>query len=188
MAKIGLRMPVFRPGNYPTDGSATTYDGPGFVMGKAVSCNLTLTRSDAKLDADDTVAETDYSITSASIDLTLDDMSEEHAVKVFGYDADGTDGYTVKDSASPYGSFGYIRKRVQNGVASYLVYWYYKTAFAQNGENAETMASSGASFQTYDCTGSMMRAAEGFYNVKAYAEESAAVNALKTLTGITGAA
>lgn len=190
MAKIGLKMPVFAPGTYEDENGTTvnaTY-GTGFQMGHAVSAEVTINHTDAVLDADDTIVERDNTVTSADVTLTLDDMTDEHIAAVCGYEYSegkltiGGESETAKQTT--YGGFGYIRKRIMNGVTSYIVYWFYKVAFSESEDNAQTAKSSGTEFQTMPLKGTAMAAKDGILSRSTYATEAEAVSALKALAHI----
>ena len=55
MAFVGMRYVVAAPVDTETPGTGITY-GNGFVVGKAIQANLTITRNNNPLYADDTIA------------------------------------------------------------------------------------------------------------------------------------
>lgn len=146
MAFIGLRYPVAAPITAETDGAEPTY-GTGFVVGKAITANLTITRNDNPLYGDDAICEDDNGITAMSIELGTDDLEDEVQVKLLGIQsvagtASAPTVYYDTEAASPNVGFGYIRVRRLRGVTSYQANWIYKTMFAQESENSQTKGES----------------------------------------------
>ena len=76
MAFIGMRHVVVAKVASHTDGSEPTYTA-GMVAGKAISGNLTITRNNNPLRADDDIAENDNGITDMTLDLGTDDLLED---------------------------------------------------------------------------------------------------------------
>ena len=153
MAFIGLRYPVVATLNTHTDGSAPTYNA-GMVIGHAIQANLTITRNDNPLYADDRIVEDDNGVTGMSIELGLDDIDEAVQVYMLGVKAssDTAPDYSDTDQGAPTVGFGYIRVRRKNGVTSYQATWYYKATFGQNDEPAQTKGES-IEWQTPTVTG-----------------------------------
>lgn len=158
MAFIGMKYVVAAPVTTETAGSAITY-GTGSVIGKAIQGNVTWTRNDNPLYADDAIAEDDNSVTGGSIELGLDDLLDEARVTLLGDKAvtsggDSTEYETTGDPA-PYVGFGYIRVRRKNGETTYQACWYHKVQFGEESENAQTKGQS-IEWQTPTITGRIM--------------------------------
>lgn len=144
MAFIGMRYVVAAELNAHTPGAAPTYKA-GMVIGKAISGNLTITRNDNPLYADDAIAEDDRSITGMSLELGLDDLLEPAAAYLGLVKANGTgDSLVYYDtSASPKNvGVGYIRVRRKNGADVFQAVWMYKAMFSQESEKAQTKGES----------------------------------------------
>ena len=79
MAFIGMRHVVGALITNETAGSEPTYgtSGTGFIIGKAITGNLTINRNNNPLYADDAIAEDDNGITSMDLELGLDDLMED---------------------------------------------------------------------------------------------------------------
>lgn len=159
MAYIGMRHPVFAPIESETEGVEITY-GEGVVLGKAISANLTLQRTDTSLYADDGKAESDNSVTGGTISIELDDIEHEYAVKALGL-LKRTVGektvYSTSGRAAPYGGAGWVRERKKNGVISYVVQWVHKLQLGQNTKNAATKGQT-LTYQTTTLDGEIMGA------------------------------
>ena len=147
MAFVGMRHPVVATLTAHTAGSEPTY-GTGMVMGHSISGNLTITRNNNPLYADDTIVEDDNSITAMSLEMGLDDLTPEVRAYMLGLVKKSTgtgttvDTYYDTDAAAPYVGFGYIRVRRLNGVTKYEALWYYKGMFSEEAENSTTKGES----------------------------------------------
>lgn len=192
MAFIGLRYPVASAISAETAGSMPTY-GTGFVVGHAITANLTINRNDNPLYGDDVICEDDNSITSMSLELGTDDLEEGVRVKLLGLKAvttGGTTEYHDTDASAPNVGFGYIRVRRLNGVTSYQAVWMHKVMFSETAENSQTKGES-IEWQTPTLTGRVMgislTAAEGIsFRKKAdFETEAAAKTWLNSLAGIS---
>ena len=72
MARIGLNN--FRYGIL--DDETEKYNG-ALTLGKAIDCKVSLDLNSAELYADDTLAETDYSVKKATVTITFDEDDDE---------------------------------------------------------------------------------------------------------------
>lgn len=140
MAFIGMRHVVAAKLSAHVEGSEPTY-APGMVIGKAISGNLTITRGNNPLYADDVIAEDDNGITAMDLEIGMDDLLEDAQVYM-GLLEETTSGqqtvYYDTNGASYDVGIGYIRVRKKNGVLKYQAVWAYSAKFAQTGENAQT--------------------------------------------------
>ena len=144
MAFIGMRYVVAAEMDAYTPGSAPTYKA-GMVIGKAISGNLTITRNDNPLYADDAIAEDDRGVTGISLELGLDDLLEDAAAYLGLVKASGSGDNVVyyDSSASPKNvGVGYIRVRRKNGEDVFQACWIYKTMFALESEESQTKGES----------------------------------------------
>ena len=145
MAFIGMRHVVGALITGETSGSEPTYgtSGSGFLIGKAITGNLTINRNSNPLYADDAIAEDDNGITSMDLELGLDDLMEDIQDKmgllkaVTAGSPSVTTYYETSASAKAIG-VGYIRVRRKNGVTKYQAIWIYKSIFSKNSENSQT--------------------------------------------------
>lgn len=157
MAKVGLRYPVFAPITNENDGAMPTY-GAGIVMGHAISADLSFTRSQVKLYADDRVVESDNSITGGTVTMGTDDLTDEVQVAVLGTKEKTVTGgkeYEETGEAAPYGGFGYIRVQQLGGSIHFIGYWLYKVIFSAGDESAATKGET-TEWQTPTITGEVM--------------------------------
>lgn len=157
MAFIGMRHVVVAPLSAHTDGSEPTY-GTGKDAGKAILGNLTITRNNNPLYADDSVAEDDNGTTAMDLELGLDDIAEDvqETMGLIKKVETGTGTtvvtyYDTDESAVPVG-IGYIRVRRKNGITSYQAVWMYKVVFGMTAESSATKGES-IEWQTPTITG-----------------------------------
>lgn len=139
MAYIGMRNPVAAPIESHVDGSAITY-GQGMILGPAVAANLTFDVSDNPDYGDDVIIDNDNGINGYSATLETNDITAKGRSMVLGWKAVGspTTHYDVTDEAAPYVGWGFIRVKRFKGVTSYEAFWFHKSQFSPNGENAST--------------------------------------------------
>lgn len=196
MAFIGLRYPVVSRLTAHEDGDTPVYDN-GMVIGHAIQANLTITRNDNPLYGDDRVVEDDNGITGMSIELGLDDLSEDVQVYMLGT-VEKTTGtgtatvttYTDTDASAPAVGFGYIRVRRKDGQTRWQATWYRKAVFGYTSEDAQTKGES-IEWQTPTVTGRIMgistdsSGALEFRERRIFTTESAAIAWLNEMAGIS---
>lgn len=156
MAAVGMRNIVYAPIKTEADGSLPTYDTGG-SMGRASSATVTFTRNDAKLYLDDVLAERDNTITGGSVDITIGEIDDEVAVKIFGdvKDSSSDGDYYDSSTSSPYIGLGYMQEVRVKGVSKYRATWLYKVQMAPADAQAQTKGEA-TQFQTQRMTGEMM--------------------------------
>lgn len=190
MAYIGLKHPVFAPIATEPAGSLPTY-GAGLIVGKAIAANVSIELSDAKLAADDVIAEVDNSFISGTITAGIDDLSDEAQVAWLGSRAAALGGKSTIRSASTYeapmGGFGYYRVRKKNGVRSFRAYWYFKTKWGIPSEDAATKPDGSIEWQTPEIEGIIMPAGDtdsSWRDAVTFDNEADAIAWLNGLAGI----
>lgn len=142
MAAIGMRHLVAAPITSEVKGSNPVY-GAGFVMGRAVSGDVSWDIPDNDLYGEDNVAEVDSGATGYTMDVGVTELLESVEEKLLGYipiteSQTATGEYEVSGNSAPYVGVGFIQVLKRHGVLSYKVFWYYKVVFARNSENAAT--------------------------------------------------
>lgn len=158
MAAIGMKHLVGAPWAAPeqqVDGQLPKY-GSGLKIGRAISSDVTLTRNDGEIYADDVLAESEDSITGGTVDMTVAEVLDEVAMVIFGEEKDEENGDIYdSSSASPFIGFGYMREMVYKGASSFHCVWYFKAQLEQANESAQTRGENVA-FQTQRMTGKIM--------------------------------
>jgi phi13 family phage major tail protein len=148
MAHIGMKYPVAVPWK-----EGNTYEGAGFVVGKAIQFTGTPNKNDVELYADDEVAETDKSIKDMGTSLNVDDIALEVQANLLGHTytkATDTEPEGMEigvDDEAPYFGMGFYKRRKKNGVVSFTVIWLYKVQNSEPTEEASTKGDT-TNFQT----------------------------------------
>jgi len=190
MAYIGLKHPVFAPIASEPANSLPTY-GTGLVVGMAIAADVTIERSDAKLAADDTIAEIENGFVSGTITMGVDDLSDAVLKAWLGAQEASLGGEaTIRNAAtydSPEGGFGYYRVRKKAGVRSYRAYWYHKTKWGIPSENAATKPDGSIEWQTPTIEGEILTAldlANSWRDEVTFDNEADAIAWLDGLAGV----
>lgn len=159
MAKIGLQNFLFGILTEALDGSATY--GTATKPAKAISCNVSISNNDAKLDADDAVAETDTSFQSGTVTLGIDDEDLTVMATLLGHEI--TDGEIIRNAndVAPYVGLGRIVTKLVGGVHKYKVEFIHKVKFAEPSQEDTTKASDGIEFGTSELEGQIATLANG---------------------------
>ena len=195
MAMIGMRHVVAAPFGTHTDGSEPTYSA-GFDVGGAISANLTKNRNtNGDLYYDDALGESDQGLISLSLELGIDDLSEEVMDKMGLMKAVSTGSPLVttyyETSANPTAlGLGYMRVRSKKKVVTYQAIWIYKMQFTLDSEQAQTKGES-VQWQTPTVNGKGfgLNIDSGndltFRKIRTFTSESAAATWLDALASIT---
>lgn len=160
MAMIGMRHVVVVELDSHTAGAEPTYKQTGKVAGKAITGNLTLTHNDNPLYADDAIAEEDNGLNEMSLELGLDDLSEDvqDYIGILKKVTAGTPAVTTyyqNSKAAKAMGVGYIRVRRKGGTTTYQAVIIYKVMFRIENESTTTKGQS-IEWQTPTVTGRCM--------------------------------
>lgn len=193
MAFVGMRYVVFAPIENEAPGQAIEY-GEGVVVGHAIGATVNITRNSEDLYGDDMLIESDNSIVGGTVDMTVDDMTDEVTAVMLGHvKGENATQYYEEDKPSPYGGLGYIRVRRKSGKTAFQATWLYKVQMAVATETSATKTES-TTWQTASLTGKMMGVknnAEGatrFRERETFDTEKAATDWLNKLANISTAA
>ena len=191
MARIGMKHPVWTPLVKETPGQMPTY-GEGIVVGGAIAGNISVTRNNAELYADDALKENDNSATGGTISLEVDGITNEGRVAMMGF-AENEDGsIDMTEDPSPWGGYGYVEVLSTNNVKRYGAAFVFKTQLAQSNIAANTRGQS-TSFGTTTLDGKMAAAVVAedlknrFYRYKEFGTLEEAITWLDGLANITDA-
>lgn len=139
MAKVGLKN--FLYGILNDDGTYGVAKKPA----RAISCKVDITNNDAKLYADDVLAESDTSFQGGTATLGIDDEDQVTMAELLGHTVD-TNGVMVRSSndTAPWVGFGRVVTKMVNGSYKYKVEFLHKVKFSEpsqedntKGENVE---------------------------------------------------
>lgn len=182
MAKIGLNN--FRYGilTEATDGTATY--GGAKKPAKAISCSVDISNNEAKLYADDAVAESDTSFQSGTVTMGIDDEDQETMAELLGHTVDNT-GEMVRNAedTAPYVGFGRIIVKMVGGLYKYKVEFLHKVKFSEPSQEDNTKGES-LEFGTSELEGTVATLANGDWSKSNVFDTKA--EALEYLEGLLG--
>jgi len=158
MAKIGLKNFLFGILTEESDGTATY--GVAQKPAKAISCKVDISNNDAKLYADDGLAESDTTFQSGSITLRVDDEDDAMIATLLGHEI--TNGEMVRnaDDIAPYVGLGRIITKLVGGVYKYKVEFLKKVKFSEPSQDNSTKGES-VEFGTSELAGIVSKLANG---------------------------
>ena len=158
MAKIGLKNFLFGILTEETDGSATY--GVAQKPAKAISCKVDISNNDAKLYADDGLAESDTSFQSGTVTLGIDDEDDATLATLLGHEF--TSGEIIRNATdvAPYVGLGRIVTKMVNNVYKYKVEFLHKVKFAEPSQENNTKGES-VEFGTSEIEGQVAKLANG---------------------------
>ena len=119
MAKIGLKNFLFGILTEQNDGTATY--GVAQKPAKAISCKVDISNNDAKLYADDALAESDKTFQSGTVTLGIDDEDDAILATLLGHEI--VNGEMVRNAydTAPYVGLGRVITKIVGGVYKYKV-------------------------------------------------------------------
>ena len=140
MAKIGLKNFLFGILTEGAGGTATY--GVAQKPAKAISCKVDITNNEAKLYADDALAESDTSFQSGTVTMGIDDENDVMLATLLGHTI--TNGQIVRSSndVAPYVGLGRIITKMVGGVYKYKVEFLYKVKFSEPSQENDTKGES----------------------------------------------
>ena len=121
MASIGLRNAKYNQIDNTTKKYKTLKDSKVPILGRLIDAKLSEDRNNAELRADDIVVEKDKSFKKATVNITIDDVTDEVYADVKG--CENKEGEITENSEdeAPEIGYGHIVTKVYKGVKSYKV-------------------------------------------------------------------
>ena len=181
MAKIGLTNFRYATLTEAADGTPTY--GGAKTPAKAVSCSVSVENNDAKLFADDTLAESDTSFSSGTVTMGIDEDDLTTMAALLGHTI--TEGEMVRKSTdtAPYVGLGRVVTKMVNGSYKYKVEILYKVKFSEPSQENTTKGES-IEFGTTEIEGTISALANNEWSVaKQFDSKAAAVTYLETTLG-----
>ena len=181
MAKIGLNNFRYAVASVGSNG-AITY-GTVKTPGKAVSFSFEPTVSDARLYADDVLAESDNRVTGGTCTMGIDRLDAETMAEILGHDYDSTSKEVVSsvNDIAPYIGVGRIVRVMVDGTQMFRATFLAQCKFAEPSADDNTMGES-VEFSTYELSGTMVVPASGIWrHEKMFDTQEAAVSYLEGL-------
>lgn len=181
MAKIGLKNFLFGILTEESDGTATY--GVAQKPAKAISCKVDISNNDAKLYADDGLAESDTTFQSGTVTLGIDDEDDVTMATLLGHEI--VDGEMVRnaDDIAPYVCLGRIITKLVGGVYKYKVEFLNKVKFSEPSQDNSTKGES-VEFGTSELSGIVSKLANGDWSkTKTFNTMAEAQNYLESFFG-----
>lgn len=181
MAKIGLTNFRYAKLTEAADGTPS-YDGAK-TPAKAVSCSVSVDNNDAKLFADDTIAESDTSFAGGTVTMGIDEDDLETMAALLGHTI--TDGEMVRKTTdtAPYVGLGRVVTKMVGGQYQYKVEILYKVKFSEPSQENTTKGES-VEFGTTEIEGTVAALANNEWSIaKQFDSKAAAVTYLETALG-----
>ena len=181
MAKIGLNNFRYGIATIGSDGSITY--GAAQKPGKAITFSFEPTKSDAKLYADDSLAESDTSVTGGTCTIGIDRFDEVTMAALLGHT--NTDGEVVSsiNDVAPYVGLGRVTRLLIDGVQKFRVTFLSQVVFSEPSSSDNTRGES-IEFATYELEGNVVVPANGVWRKeKTFTTEADAIQYLEGLFG-----
>lgn len=181
MARIGLNNFRYALLSEAQDGTPT-YTGCK-KPAKAISCSVEVSNNEAKLYADDVVAESDTSFAGGTVTIGIDDDDQAMMAELLGHTI--VDGAMVRKSSdtAPYVGFGRVIVKMVNSVYKYKVEMLYKVKFSEPSQEDNTKGES-VEFATSEMQGVIAQLAnEKWSQTKTFDARDDAISWLETQLG-----
>lgn len=158
MAKIGLDNFRYSVLTEAADGTPT-YAGAK-KPAKAISCNVSISNNDAKLYADNVVAEADTSFSSGTVTAGIDDEDLTTMAELLGHTITAGELVRSSNDVAPYVGWGRIITKMVGGVLKYKVEFLYKVKFSEPSQEDQTRGEN-VDFATSELEGIVTTLANG---------------------------
>lgn len=178
MAKIGLNNFRYSVLTEAADGTPS-YAG-AVKPAKAVSCSVSVDNNDAKLFADDALAESDTSFAGGSVTMGIDEDDLTTMAALLGHTISEGEMVRNAEDVAPYVGLGRIVTKMVNGAYKYKVEILYKVKFAEPSQENNTKGES-IEFGTTEIEGTVNALANGDWSkAKQFDTKEAAITYLET--------
>lgn len=161
MANIGLKNLLF--GVLTETNGVATY-GSAVKPAKAISCSVSITNNEAKLYADDALAESDTSFQSGTVSLGIDNNDLEVMATLLGHTYSNNHIERKSTDLAPYVGLGRIITMMVNGSYKYKVEFLCKVKFAEPSAEENTKGES-LEFGTSTIEGQIATLASGLWSI-----------------------
>lgn len=182
MAKIGLNNFRYAIATISESTGAISY-GSVKKPGKAVSFSFEPTNSDAKLFADDILAESDNRVMGGTCTMGIDRMDAQTMAEILGHEYDSDTGEVVSNvnDVAPYIGVGRIVRIMVDGTQKFRATFLAQCKFAEPSADDNTMGES-VEFSTYELSGTVVVPTDGTWRrEKIFTSQSDAISYLEGL-------
>lgn len=182
MAKIGLNNFRYSVASVDASTGAITYGTPK-KPAKAISFNFTPTVADAKLYADDGVAESDSRVTGGTVSMGIDREDLETLANILGQTYASNEVADDSNKSAPYVGVGRVTRMVVDGTQKYRGTVLSLVKFKEPTEEDSTMGES-IEFNTTTLEGDMVIPVNGIWrHRKVFESQSDAVAYIESHLG-----
>lgn len=185
MAKIGLNNFRYAVASVNATTGVVTYGGAK-KPAKAISFSFEPTVSDAKLYADDLLAESDSRVTGGNVTMGIDREDVDTMCDLLGH-TKGDGGEIVDDvnDVAPYVGVGRVTRLLEDGVQKYRATVLSLVKFSEPQESDQTMGES-VEFSTSELSGVMTIPASGKWrHRKVFTSQADAISYIESLLAST---
>lgn len=189
MAKIGLNNFRYAVATINESTGLISY-GTVKKPAKAVSFTFEPTVSDAKLYADDSLAESDNRVTGGTCTMGIDRLDAETLAEILGhtYDSNTDEVVSNVNDVAPYVGLGRIVRIMVDGTQMFRATFLAQCKFAEPSADDNTMGES-VEFSTYELSGTVVVPADGTWRrEKIFTSQSDAISYLEGLFNPTPSA
>ena len=181
MAKIGLNN--FRYGILTEASDGTPSYNGAHTPAKAVSCSVSVTNNEAKLYADDMLAESDTSFAGGSVTMGIDEDDLETLATLLGQTVSSGEVKRTAYDTAPYVGLGRVVTKMVSGVYKYKAEFLYKVKFSMPSQEDTTKGES-IEFSTTEIEGIISTLANGDWScAKVFDTKDDAVAYIEALLG-----
>lgn len=180
MAKVGLKNLVFAE----LDTSDNSY-GTVTSLGKAVSSSVSPSSADAKLFADDVLAESDSTFVSATVTLEVDDSRDATVLApLLGHTVSTGEVVRNASDVAPYVGIGRVVPKIVNNVKVFKAEFLCKVKFKEPNQEESTKGDN-VEFKTTSIEGEASALSTGVWSKgKEFTTEADALDYLDTCFGV----
>lgn len=182
MAKIGLNN--FRYGILTEASDGTPSYSGAHKPAKAISCNVSVTNNEAKLYADDMLAESDTSFAGGTVEIGIDEEDVQTMADLLGHTVSG-EGEMVRNSSdeAKYVGLGRVITKMVNGNYKYKAEFLYKVKFSEPSQENQTKGES-VEFSTSTLSGILSALTNGDWSkTQTFDTKDEAIEYIETLLG-----
>ena len=182
MAKIGLNNFRYAILTEAPDGTPS-YAG-ALTPAKAISCSVSVNNNDAKLYADDFLAESDTAFSNGTVTIGIDKYDNTTMANLLGHSINGNGELVRKTTdVAPYVGLGRIITEMVNNVLQYRVEILLKCKFSEPSQDDNTKGES-VEFNTFECEGTVNALANGEWSkTKTFSTKADAISYLEAQFG-----
>ena len=182
MAKIGLNHFRYAKATVNDSTGVVTYGG-ALSPAKAISFQFEPTVSDAKLYADDALAESDSRVTGGTVTMGIDKEDFTTMADLLGHTNNNGEIVDNVNDLAPYVGLGRITRIMEGGVQKFRATVLSLVKFSEPSEDENTMGES-VEFGTYELSGTMAIPQNGKWrHRKVFDTEAGALSYIDGLLG-----